>query len=330
MCSSLVSLLSSVTDRERAPHDAASAGWPMSSLIVLGIVAIWILVLVPMWLNRHEADNASRSMDTFTTAMRVLSRRPPARADRRYVVMPRRESWGVTVDNALDERSGRRPLLRRSARPTSAVSGRARLMARRRRIAVVFAVLTVGLACSAAFAHTSWWFEVAADLLLVGYVVHLRNQAIRTAELRRRASARDARARAPRPSSSAFEAARPGAARRDFDGALGADRVPVGVLADALVAAGSAVGTENGSRWEPVPVPLPTYVSKPVVSRPAAAAPRADVESGAVERTWVDTEVDVRYLLLDESASDAVSAAVGDGSPDELDVILERRRAVGD
>ena len=51
----------------------------MSSLIVLGIVGIWILVLVPMWLNRHDADSASRSMDTFSTAMRVLSRRDQSR-----------------------------------------------------------------------------------------------------------------------------------------------------------------------------------------------------------------------------------------------------------
>ena len=58
----------------------------MSGIIVLGIIAIWIAVLVPMWLNRHEADSASRSMDTFSTAMRVLSHRTshraPGRADR--------------------------------------------------------------------------------------------------------------------------------------------------------------------------------------------------------------------------------------------------------
>jgi hypothetical protein len=85
----------------------------------------------------------------------------------------------------------------------------------------------------------------------------------------------------------------------------------------------SASGTENGSRWEPVAVPLPTYVSKPVVSRPAAGAPRADVESGpTIDLTqpgkWIDSQVDVRHLLLDDDVAEV----------DELDVILARRRAV--
>src|ERR1700675_3180480 len=104
MCSSHPSLLSSVTKREDATdaRHQVSCEQPVSSLIVLGIVGIWILVLVPMWLNRHDADNASRSMDSFSTAMRVLSRRAPARPDRRYVVMPRRDSWGATVDNNPD------------------------------------------------------------------------------------------------------------------------------------------------------------------------------------------------------------------------------------
>ncbi len=71
----------------------------MSGLIGLAIIGIWLVVLVPMWLNRHEADDATRSMDSFSTAMRVLSRRAPSRVDRRYVVMPRRDNLGVTVDN---------------------------------------------------------------------------------------------------------------------------------------------------------------------------------------------------------------------------------------
>src|SRR5450631_930393 len=153
MCSSHPSLLSTVTKREHPSHDAASAlrrwptlsNWPpcwrerlVSSFIVLGIVAIWILVLVPMWLNRHDSDSASRSMDSFSTAMRVLSRRTAARADRRYLVM-RRDDWGVTVDNEPDTSTGRRPLtlrlpvlrlpMTRRQRYAQPLSGRARLIA---------------------------------------------------------------------------------------------------------------------------------------------------------------------------------------------------------
>lgn len=316
----------------------------MSGLIVVGIVAIWILVLVPMWLNRHDADNPSRSVDSFSTAMRVLSRRTPAHGDRRYVVMPRRDSWGITVDNYPQATTARRaPFLHR---PVPAGAGRARLVARRRRVATVVFTLAAVLALSAALDFTSWWLELAVDLLLAGYVVHLRNEALRDRELRRRRAARAAHAAAARTAPSA-----PQEPRRES-----AHPEPVGEAVDDLlgVAAVSASGTDHGSRWEPVPVPLPTYVSKPVVARPAASAPRADVESGTIDLTrpgaWshaqaaavaagVDTGVDVRHLLLDETGSGRIAASPGAPRPqarsieiddDELDVILERRRAVGD
>ena len=109
----------------------------MSSLIVLGIVAIWILVLVPMWLNRHDADNASRSMDTFSTAMRVLSRRAPG-ARRPPLSRHATRRLGVTVDNQPDPSPAADGLVRRrsagapaaTAQPSAAVE-RPRPVARR-------------------------------------------------------------------------------------------------------------------------------------------------------------------------------------------------------
>src|SRR4051812_11101329 len=51
---------------------------------------MWAVVLVPMWLRRHDAATESRSVDRFSTAMRTLSRRTTSGPGRRYVVMPRR------------------------------------------------------------------------------------------------------------------------------------------------------------------------------------------------------------------------------------------------
>lgn len=314
----------------------------MSGLIVLGIMGIWILVLVPMWLNRHDADNAARSMDSFSTAMRVLSRRTPARsygADRRYVVMPRRDNLGITVDNQPNATIGRRLLRFPGRRAVPVGSGPARLLARRRRMLVAFAVLTVGLAGSAASGFTSWWLELAAALAGAGYLVHLRNEAIHAVELRQRRTARLARAAAGPMTLGEQPVAREYRTGREAWASVG---VAAGHGVDVPgAAAASASGTENGSRWEPVPVPLPTYVSKPVVQRPAAAAPRADVESGTIDLTqpgaWTDSQVDVRHLLLDETGSGTIAASSGaarshvvDLEDDELDLILERRRAVGD
>jgi hypothetical protein len=323
----------------------------MSGLIGLAIIGIWLIVLVPMWLNRHEADDASRSMDSFSTAMRVLSRRAPSRGDRRYVVMPRRDDLGVTVDNNPGAKTtGRR--VRWGARATPPVGSlgsgaRARLIARRRRIAVVVVGLLLVLLVTSALGATSWWYELAVALVAAGYLIHLRNEAIRAQELQRRR-----RARAARTSSAAWALPQP-AYRQPV-------AQPVVRTDESLPAApASAAGTENGSRWEPVPVPLPTYVSKPVVQRPAASAPRAAVDAtGTVDLTrpgaWTegqtaaqtearteapDVEIDHRHLLLDETGSGRIASST-DAPPspyraageedDELDHILERRRAVGD
>jgi hypothetical protein len=323
----------------------------MSGLIGLAIIGIWLVVLVPMWLNRHEADDATRSMDSFSTAMRVLSRRSPSRSgksDRRYVVMPRRDYVGVTMDNNPGAKTtGRRlPWAGRSVRsaPPVGSAGRARLMARRRRITLVVVGLLLVLLVTSAIGLTSWWYELAVALATAGYVVHLRNEAIRAEELQRRR-----RARAARASSAAWVEPQPAFRQPVAEPVLRADEV----LPAAPV---SPAGTENGSRWEPVPVPLPTYVSKPVVQRPAASAPRADVDAtGTIDLTrpgaWTeahteapdveapDVEIDHRHLLLDETGSGRIASSAGaPSSPylpaadqdDELDHILERRRAVGD
>src|SRR5690242_9536459 len=58
---------------------------------------MWAVVLVPMWLRRHDDKVESRSVDRFSTAMRTLSRRSHATPGRRYVVMPRREGGALSV-----------------------------------------------------------------------------------------------------------------------------------------------------------------------------------------------------------------------------------------
>jgi len=46
-----------------------------SGLVYAVIVALWAGVLVPMWLRRNDAENESRSVERFSSAMKVLSRR---------------------------------------------------------------------------------------------------------------------------------------------------------------------------------------------------------------------------------------------------------------
>jgi hypothetical protein len=311
----------------------------VSGLIVAGIVAIWVVVLVPMWLNRHDAANASRSMDTFSTAMRVLSRRQQMHGDRRYVVMPQRENWGLTVDNQPNASTSslRKNAFRRSDRGSRP---KASLVERRRRLGILLVTLVMVTAVLSVLHYTPWWANGCADALVVFYVVHLRGQAIRTREL----SARRSRSAAVYAEADfGGRASRTAAYRRPAAGieATIAASAGFGYADEGLVEA-SPAGTANGSRWEPVPVPLPTYVSKPVVKRPAAraAVPVVDLTKPGA---WTDGEVDVRHLLLDETGSGTIAASEGAMSAErprvrppvtaedeELDLILNRRRAVND
>lgn len=50
----------------------------MSGLIYGAIVVIWAAVLVPMWLRRHDEAVEAKSVDRFSTAMKVLARRTTA------------------------------------------------------------------------------------------------------------------------------------------------------------------------------------------------------------------------------------------------------------
>jgi len=62
-----------------------------SGLILLVIVAAWLAVLVPMALRSHESADSLSSVDRFSDAMRVLSRRDAAaRARAREVAGPAR------------------------------------------------------------------------------------------------------------------------------------------------------------------------------------------------------------------------------------------------
>src|SRR3954463_11690600 len=102
---------------------------------------MWAVVLVPMWLRRHDANTESRSVDRFSTAMRVLSRRSSASPDRRYVLMPKREvATDVHVSGAgVSRRPARRPA---TAAPPARPKARPSIAQRRKRVLLALIGLT--------------------------------------------------------------------------------------------------------------------------------------------------------------------------------------------
>ncbi|MER7073520.1 hypothetical protein [Terrabacter sp. NPDC000476] len=103
---------------------------PVSSLIFVVIVAIWAAYLVQHWVRRREDAAATRSVDGFTEAMRVLEKRPllpstelrPPRPHS-YAVQPARTARPtVDVKRAVPAGSSRRssPLVARRPEPVAA------------------------------------------------------------------------------------------------------------------------------------------------------------------------------------------------------------------
>ncbi|MCW2545061.1 MAG: hypothetical protein JWM40_2613 [Frankiales bacterium] len=268
----------------------------MAGLILLVIVGAWLAVLVPMAVHRHDSAASLKSADKFGDAMRVLSRRST-----RDVVVPRRPADSLVVSATRSPR----PLL---AEPRS--TGRQLAAQRRRRTLAILggaAWLTLVLAVvgipGALVAH------VVVDLLVVGFVVHLRKQALLRTQ-RRNAELRRARVPAPRRASTvegipARMPVRPAPIEVSLT-------IPAARYEDKpAVPVAATVGT--GAPWSPVPVPIPTYVGKATAPRrPPRVLDLTKPGEWTATLEGEDQEID---LTADEQG---------------LDDILDRRRAVND
>ena len=115
-----------------------------SGIIFVVIVALWAVILVPMWLRSHDAATESKSVDRFSTAMRSLSRRGAAPGSR-DVLMPGRsrevEISGGRAPSAaarraraaqLQQMRRRRTIVLRARRPAGRAAPR-----RHRRVGVL-------------------------------------------------------------------------------------------------------------------------------------------------------------------------------------------------
>jgi hypothetical protein len=255
-----------------------------------------------MWVRRHDERNEARSVERFSTAMRVLSRRSGASAARRTrdVVMPARSGGeDVHVSGPSPRPAAARPVVARAAgsrasRSVPRPAGRRGLAQRRRRTLLALLLVTVLAAVLGVAGLVPLWSGGVVGLLLVGFVVHLRSQARIAQETARRRAAASRRLAARQQRRQTADRLR----RTPRAGGAEGDVVDDGVVDDVLTEAG----------WEPREVPLPTYVTK-------ASAPRETDELDSAERAGA------RPVPEDE-ADEALDDEPGTG--------VERRRVVGE
>jgi len=217
-------------------------------LMVIVLVVMWLVVLVPMFVRRHDETTESRSMERFATAMRVLSRR----------THPSSSSRAATAAH---------PAVGSIARPGAAGRARAdarrRMLARRRRTLAGIALLTVvGIVGVVGVGGWFWTAAVFGGLLLAGYVGWLRQEVRRERARRARRAAAFSRT-APSQPPHAVRPGTPGGPGRTLRNAA-----PARTASTDGERTGEDRDAERGPTWQPTPVPPPTYVSKPAARRP--------------------------------------------------------------
>jgi hypothetical protein len=221
----------------------------LSGIIFVALAVAWAVYLIPKALRHHDEVARSRSVDRFSNTMRVLARREPVGTSAsRLVMQPGR---GHTPASVTVKGSAGRPA---STRQQLAVRREAARVAtaRRRRVLGVITLLNVVVAAVAAAGVIGWAWMSAPGGLMVVWLIACRLM------VKQEIAAGSMLLAAPVVAESVDE---------DVPESYDVARNEQGfdeVADDAETATFAVVDAEL---WDPVPVTLPTYVTKPAAVR---------------------------------------------------------------
>jgi hypothetical protein len=164
-----------------------------SAILYLAIVVIWACVLIPRWLRRDSARGASNESDATISGDTILTEDVPDDSVSRDVVRadivparakPRTEAPERRPDDASeptepDAGTDAPPL------PTPEESRRRMLAARRRLLGMMF-ILQLAAIALAVVGVAAVWVVIPPSVMLVGYLLLLREAAHADAEKERR------------------------------------------------------------------------------------------------------------------------------------------------
>ena len=160
------------------------------------LAVAWAVYLIPKALRHHDEVARTRSIDRFSTAMRVLARREPVnRRDARLVVTPARsagnprvlaptratsaDEQAVTEVTVVTEESETQVEVRPAVPRARIVARRkaARAAARRRRLLLTVLLLSTAVTVVvAAVGRAPWWSVAVPGGLTLVYLVLCRTQ----------------------------------------------------------------------------------------------------------------------------------------------------------
>lgn len=234
-----------------------------SGLIFVAVAVAWAAYLIPVAVRSHDDAVRSRSVERFSQRMRVLARREPVdRKSARLVVQPGRPASTavvVTKPSAADAAPIEAPDAAEAA-PVELTLGQrrahraavARATKRRRNVLAVLLLANAVVVTLAALNVHSWWYVAIPGGLLVAWLVLCRVMVKKEhAVLAPRSVAPVAPVADAQPEPA--EPVEPVVAEQP-----GEVTEEIAVVADVRV---------DPTLWDPVPVTLPTYVSKPAAVR---------------------------------------------------------------
>jgi len=255
-----------------------------SALIFVAVAVAWTVYLVPLALKRHDEDARSRTVDRFSHTMRVLARREVVDKKTARLVTPgAKPEPEVTVEAPAPAPAAAAQLPARRAAAKRATK-------RRRNVLAVLLVANLVVIGVAAFSLVAWPYVAIPAGLLVAWLVACRLMV---------KSERKVLAPATRmPVEPPAEEQPVEAPERQAE--VEAELDDIDPMADTSAGIAAIV---DPAMWDPVPVTLPTYVTKPTAARRTVRT--IDLDSTGV---WTSGRTDADAALARES-DDADKAA---------------------
>jgi hypothetical protein len=264
----------------------------LSGLIFVALAVAWAAYLIPKALKHHEDQVRSRSVDKFSSTMRVLARREPVdRRNARLVVTPGKPAAQVEVA-VKGAPAVVTPEVLRARRVAANRAAR-----RRRRVLLTLVLANIAVVAVATAHVISWAWAAVPAALLVGWLVACRLMVRRE------------RAVLPSLVEQVVDAV-----EELVEETAERPAIPVDEAQTDSFAAVPADDSQGPGLWDPVPVTLPTYVSKEPAARRAVRT--IDLDSTGV---WTSgrSEADSRLARDAEEASRASRAAGSARSDDD-------------
>lgn len=301
----------------------------LSGVIFLVLALLWAVFLIPKALKHHDEVARTRSVDEISDSARVLARREAVTArDARLVVGPVVTTKVLSPAAAAAPQSAMQPMTQPMTEPSleSAIAAvplthlRRRAQARRaaaasaarrrRRILLGLLLSTAAVRGVAAYGALPAWSPAIPALLVVAFLVVARltvrrANAVWDAEKSRLVEGGDVERPAqevpvPAPAHDVDELGTPVVSATEETAAF-----------DAAQFRAAVASPQDGSLWDPLPVTLPTYVTKPRATRSVRTIDLRDPGVSSSGRDEADTA-----LVAEAAAADAaVGQAPEESSP---------------